>query len=99
MRPTTTLPFFALLVSAAFAQESPIDWPPKLGEPYPDLLLIDASGRELRLSSLKGKVLLIEPIGMNCPACQAYAGGGARGGFRGVSPQGDLRSIEEYLPS
>ena len=39
-------------------------WPPKLDEPYPDLVLQDYQGERVELSSFRGKVLLIEPIGM-----------------------------------
>ncbi|MCP3915220.1 MAG: hypothetical protein GY711_06675 [bacterium] len=42
----------------------PFAWPPTAGEAYPDLQLRDTSGEVFQLSSLKGKVLLIEPIGM-----------------------------------
>lgn len=75
----------------------PYEWPPVVGNPYPDLTLVDADGRPVALSSFRGRVLLIEPVGMNCPACQAFAGGNTRGGFGGVTPQANLASIEEYL--
>lgn len=39
-------------------------WPPTLAEPYPDLDLLDHRGELVQLSSFKGKILLIEPIGM-----------------------------------
>lgn len=42
----------------------PFSWPPVSGEAYPDLELQDFRGRAVKLSSLRGKVLLIEPIGM-----------------------------------
>ena len=42
----------------------PFSWPPVSGEAYPDLELQDFRGRPVKLSSLRGKVLLIEPIGM-----------------------------------
>ena len=75
------------------------DWPPTLGSPYPDVELRNSSGESVRLSSFKGKVLLIEPIGMNCPACIAYAGGNSdgRGGLDGLPAQGGLESIENYV--
>jgi len=44
-------------------------WPPEVGEPYPDATLIDQEGNPVKLSSFKGSVLLIEPIGMTCAAC------------------------------
>jgi hypothetical protein len=39
-------------------------WPPKCGERYPDLELLDHRGAPVRLSTYAGKLLLIEPIGM-----------------------------------
>ena len=39
-------------------------WPPEVGKPYPDLNLYDHRGNLVKLSQFKGKVLLIEPIGM-----------------------------------
>jgi hypothetical protein len=76
----------------------PSMWPPKVGEPYPDLELVDQTGQLLRLSSLKGSVLLIEPVGMNCPACQSFAGAHRLGSYEGIQPQGGLPSIEELVP-
>ncbi len=73
-------------------------WPPVVGKAYPDLQLIDHTGKPRRLSSLKGKVILIEPIGMSCQACQSFSGGKQKGAFDGVSPQPNLDSIEKYLP-
>lgn len=73
-------------------------WPPAVGEAYPDLQLIDHTGKPRRLSSFKGKTILIEPIGMSCQACQSFSGGRQKGPFDGVSPQPNLDSIENYLP-
>jgi hypothetical protein len=69
-----------------------------LNEPYPDLELVDQTGARVKLSSFRGRVILVEPIGMTCPACQAFAGAHRVGGFAGVAPQRDLPSIEELLP-
>jgi thiol-disulfide isomerase/thioredoxin len=70
-------------------------WPPQLNEPYPDLHLVDQTGTAVRLSDFKGKIILVELIGIPCPACQAFSGGHKVGGFKGVAPQPDLASIEE----
>ncbi len=78
-------------------EEKP-DWPPRLDQSFPDLELIDHPGRAFRLSELKGKVILVEPIGMNCAACNAFSGGQQVGGFNGMEPQAGLQSIESYLP-
>jgi hypothetical protein len=77
----------------------PAGWPPRVGEPYPDLELIDADGDALRIGALEGKVLLIELVGMNCPGCNAFSGGNRPGvgGLRGLTPQPGLPSIEELV--
>ncbi len=99
------LPLCLLLVLGCGADDSASKkpshaWPPEVGKPYPDLALVDQTGQRVSLSSFKGRILLIEPIGMNCAACQAFAGGNRTeiGPYEGVSPQADLQSIEEYLP-
>ncbi|MBW2715438.1 MAG: hypothetical protein JRD03_05145 [Deltaproteobacteria bacterium] len=74
-------------------------WPPRLGERYPNLRLRTPSGERIELASLEGRVILVEPIGMDCPACNAFAGGNRPGmsGFQGVQPQGGVPSIDEML--
>lgn len=89
---------FVRLPTTQQAARSEVKWPPRLGEPYPDLELIDQTGQRVRLSSFKGSVLVIEPIGMTCPACQAFSGAHRFGSFEGVVPQGGLPSIEELFP-
>jgi len=74
------------------------DWPPKVGEQFPDLQLVSDSGAVRNLSEFKGKVILVEPVGLNCPACNAFAGAQKKGGYKGTSPQLGLPSIEELLP-
>ncbi len=71
-------------------------WPPKLNYYYPNLTLLDQDGKKVSLSQFKGKVIIVEPVGISCPACQAFAGGNRLGSFQGVTPQSDLRSFEEY---
>ena len=73
-------------------------WPPEVGEPYPDVTLIDQEGNSIKLSSFKGSVLLIEPIGMTCAACQAFSGAHRYGALGGVTPQRGLPSIEKLFP-
>jgi hypothetical protein len=74
-------------------------WPPRVGERYPNLQLLDSRGDRIALESLAGKIILVEPIGMDCPACNAFAGANRPGssGFRGVKPQSGLPSIDEML--
>lgn len=74
-------------------------WPPQVGELYPDLELRDTSGERVSLSSFRGKVLLVEPVGMDCPACNAFAGANRTdvGGFQGTRPQRGLPSVREML--
>ncbi len=77
----------------------PHAWPPAKGQPFPALELLDIHGASVQLSSLAGKVLIVEPVGLSCPGCQAYSGGAHAGGFRGVEPQPGLLSIDDLLAS
>jgi thiol-disulfide isomerase/thioredoxin len=76
---------------------APDPWPPKLDERYPDLHLVDQTGQPFALSSLEGSVILLEAIGMTCPACQAFAGAHRVGSFGGIQPAGGLPSIDELV--
>ncbi|MEM9729361.1 MAG: hypothetical protein AAF997_12300 [Myxococcota bacterium] len=73
-------------------------WPPAVGRPYPEIALIDQSGRVTSLSEFRGKVVLVELVGMTCKACHAFAGGNepSRGLFRNITPQQGLGSIDSY---
>ncbi|MFT7643305.1 MAG: hypothetical protein ACI9G1_005070 [Pirellulaceae bacterium] len=69
---------------------------PQVGSPYPDLELLDQNGSVTRLSDFKGKTIVIEPFGSRCPACIAFSGGHRKGGYRGMLPQRNLKSFEQY---
>ncbi len=77
----------------------PVFWPPREGYYYPNLSLTNYDGKQISLSSLKGKVILFEAIGMSCPACQAFAGAGKNGisGLGGVVPQIGMSNVDELL--
>jgi hypothetical protein len=87
-------------VQVAQAQAAPhiAPWPPIVGRLYPDLQLIDQEGQPFRLSALMGKVILLEPIGMTCPACQAFSGAHDVGPFGGGVAGGGLPSLHKLLP-
>jgi len=72
-------------------------WPPKVGQPFPDMTVLDHEGHRVLLSSFRGKVLLVEPIGMSCAGCIGFCGGEEYGAFEGVEPQQGLASIDEYF--
>lgn len=74
-------------------------WPPVVGERYPDLQLMDVRGERISLSSLAGRVILLEPVGMDCPACQGFAGANRPevGSFGDVRPQAGLPEVREML--
>ncbi len=74
-------------------------WPPQVGRPYPDLRLRTPQGDRVALSSLRGRVILVEPIGMDCPACNAFSGANRPGvgGFQRTRPQKGLPSVHEML--
>lgn len=81
------------------AKGFPVFWPPREGYYYPNLTLSNYDGKKITLSNLKGKVLLIEPVGMSCPGCQAFAGAGKNGvgGLGGVVPQIGMQSVDELI--
>lgn len=72
-------------------------WPPRVGEKYPDLPLLNDKGQVVRLAQYRGDVLLIMPIAMTSPGSQALAGGDRLGGIMGVTPQGDIASIDQLV--
>lgn len=82
---------------AAAKAKYPMYWPPALNTYYPDIEMMSISGKPVRLSSYAGKVILVEPIGMSCPACQAFAGGDRAGGINGVVPQTGAESADKML--
>ncbi len=78
----------------------PVFWPPKAGEKFPDLCLKDTNGKDVHLSNFEGKVVLIEEIAMDCPACNAFCGANKseiKGAFSGASAQKGLPAIDDYL--
>jgi len=94
---TPAVPILRADAPAQAAAEDIGTWPPVPGAPYPDLVLRDCFGKVFRLSSLKGKTILVEPVAMSCPACQAFAGGHQVGTFEGVAPQDGIESMEANL--
>ena len=88
---------FCLCVGKASAEEAPNYWPPQIGMKMTDLLLQDQNGNPLRTTDLKGSVILVEYVGMSCPACQAFSGASRMGAYGGVVPQPGVKSIEEFV--
>lgn len=74
------------------------DWPPVVGRFYPNIILKDQTGHTVALSDFKGKVVLVELVGLTCKACHAFSGGNEPGTpqFRGITPQPNLPSIERF---
>ena len=72
------------------------NWPPRIGELFPEISLVDHEGRSVDVESWRGKPTLIEVIAMTCAGCQAFAGGNKYGGFDGFPAQQGLDSIEQY---
>ncbi len=100
------IPIFWMLFRADFFSPAPVQiqkftpspWPPALNQPYPDLELIDQEGLPFRLSALKGKVIIIEPTGMNCPACQAFSGAHERGSYENNPVEQHSQSYRKIFP-
>jgi hypothetical protein len=73
-------------------------WPPRRGERYPNLTLYDHRGQLVSLDSLRGKVILLEPVGMTCEACQSFSGAAKLGCFANQSAQAGVDALEDYFP-
>jgi hypothetical protein len=73
-------------------------WPPRRGECYPNLTLYDHRGQLVSLASLRGKVILLEPVGMTCEACQSLSGAGQVGCFGHQPAQAGVDALEDYFP-
>ncbi len=72
-------------------------WPPQLNKLYPEMEFIDQAGDKLKLSDFKGKVIVVEYVGMNCPACQSLSGADNPkiGPFEGNDTQKGLWTLDE----
>ena len=75
-----------------------VDWPPQLDQPYPDLELINHADQSVRMLDFKGKVIVVEYIGMTCPACQAFSGAHEIEAYGNIVPQRGLEAIKDYFP-
>lgn len=88
--------------TASYNSDAPLrGWPPVVGQFYPNIVLKDQTGQTVALSDFKGKVVLIEVVGLTCKACHAFSGGNEPGAprFRGIEPQPGLPSIERFAMS
>ena len=85
---------------ATYNPDTPLrGWPPVVGQFYPNIVLRDQTGQAVAIGDFKGKVVLIELVGLTCKACHAFSGGNEPGTprFRGIQPQEGLPSIERYV--
>ena len=97
LAPLLLIGLLGLALPALGKDKLPHAWPPKVGKPYPNLELFNHKGKKVKLSTYRGKVILLEPIGMGCPACQAFAGAHKKGAFGGASVQKGIKSAKEIL--
>ena len=59
----------------------PDPWPAVMNKPYPEIKLFDQKGQAFSLSSLKGKVVILEFIDISSPVSQAQSGARAVGAY------------------
>ncbi len=72
----------ALVKKARYGNENlPKPWPAKMNSPYPDMAMFDQEGKEFTLSSLKGRIIVIEFIDISSPKSQAQSGAGLFGPY------------------
>ncbi|PCI56350.1 MAG: hypothetical protein COB36_06130 [Alphaproteobacteria bacterium] len=62
-------------------------WPAKMNVAYPDFELFDQKGEKFLLSSLEGRVIILEYIDISSPVSQAQSGSAAVGVYFGAKSQ------------
>jgi peroxiredoxin len=67
---TRKLPTLTILLALGVFPASATEPVPRKS---PDLMIVEPSGKQMRLSSLKGKVVMIEFLVTNCPHCLRVA--------------------------
>lgn len=72
-------------------------WPPQLGKPFPDLVFFDQEGKEVQLSTYKGKVILLQWAAATSPGSISQAGGSASKPFQGTPAQVGLWRLDKEL--
>jgi len=91
-----------LQACAAGAAESPIGL--KRGQTAPDFMLIDVNGNQVKLSSLRGKPVLLNFWSISCPPCRyempeieaAYQKYRSQAAFIGIAPADSAADVREF---
>ncbi len=68
-------------------QNLPKVWPPKMNKIYPDIEFYDQKGKKFNLSSLQGRVIVLEYIDISSPKSQAQSGSADSGVYYGSKTQ------------
>lgn len=77
-----------ILATASKGNENlPEVWPPKMNVVYPDFELFDQKGEKFLLSSLAGRVIILEYIDISSPISQAQSGSATAGVYFGAKSQ------------
>ncbi len=72
------------------------EWPPRRGQPFPDVALVDSDGQPRKLTEFRGRVVLLHIVGTSCRTSVALAGGKRCGAFDGIEPHAGLCSLADY---
>lgn len=96
---TIDVPVLTKLAGHSEPQAAGQMWPPRVGEPFPELKLLGLSGHPISLRDYQGRVMLVEPVAMSCAACQSFSGANQPGvgPFQNGQVQKDLESLETYV--
>jgi len=73
------------------------DWPPAVGDVFPQFELFDHTGTQFSMAGLRGKPTIIEFISMSCAGCQALAGGNQVGPYGRLASQSNVETFETYF--
>lgn len=94
-----TKEFQAEIAGRPVNENLPQAWPPAMNNEYPNLALIDQNGKRFQLSSLLGKIVILEYIDFSSPLSQAQSGAALLSpyGASGVKPDEYAAPFKEVL--
>ena len=93
---TRLLIVFSLLIGhTSFANS---EWPPVKGAEVSGIEFINHRGVTKKLAHLSGRATILEFVGMNCPACNGFAGGNSKPiKYKNMRSQKGLKSFDKYF--
>lgn len=73
------------------------NWPPRQGAQHPEMTLFDLEGQEVKLSTFKGKVILLQWVATTSPGSIGLAGGLKAKAFKRTPSQQGVTRLDRAL--